>query len=80
MSQYVTVARGLTGDSEIMYPVTAVSSVATNVILLTVRELLVAGILNTETTGAVVCTGIVITTVALALTVVTFPAASFAQA
>ena len=74
----MAVAAGAVADSVMMYPVTPTLSVAVKVVIETVNEEDVAGIVNAVTLGAV-ASGSVIVTEALRL-VETLLAASFAQA
>ena len=71
-------AEGIDELSVTRYPVTPVASVAVKVVIATVSEVEVAGIVNPVTTGAVV-SGRVIVIVSLR-GAETFPAASLAQA
>jgi hypothetical protein len=71
---------GVVADSVSRYPVTPTLSVAVKVVIATVSEVDVTGIVKDETVGGVVSAvgGRVIVVVALRL-FDTFPAASFAQ-
>ncbi len=72
-------ALGTVAVSVTRYPVTATLSVAVNVVMSTVNDVDVAGMVKLVTTGGSVSTGTVMSTVALR-ELDTLPAASFAQA